>query len=324
MAIAVAQQSAVAASAFGQEDAGRKDRRRVKLYRFHVAEDSDTGLEGNGGPNTFRDHSIGGYSVEPARASSSNSGGLGHVSNQLSGNEIPHDRAETAPAVMDQRDRLGALVHGDAIGNRLIAHRVEHRVARAIGHVTGAPLLRAAEVALGQQPVRFVAFRDGNLLAVDDDVTVAPAHAAPRHAPARQLAHGFGRAVDEHPDDLLVGAPIAAANRVFEMNVFVVAQAFNNVGETRLHAALRGAGVRSLRRHQRKNDHVVAAPFGADADTQTGKPATNDKNVGVNDFHNSDSVTVADPTARVGGTWEHSALRRGFYARNRSSCKPPI
>ena len=40
------------------------------------------------------------------------------------------------------------------------------------------------------------------------------------------------------PNDLLIGAPIAAAHRVFEMDIFVVALAFDDVGETRLHAAL--------------------------------------------------------------------------------------
>ena len=140
---------------------------------------------------------------------------------------------------MDQSDRFGALVHRDAIGNRLIAHREQHRVARAVRDITGAPLVGAAEGALSDQPMSLVAFGDRDFLPVDDDVAVAPAHPAPGQTPGRQLAHRFGRGVDEHAHDFLVGAPVAAAHRVFEVHVFVVAFALDDVTETRLHAALR-------------------------------------------------------------------------------------
>jgi hypothetical protein len=75
---------------------------------------------------------------------------------------------------------------------------------------------------------------------------VALAHAAPRHAPGRQLAHGLGRRVDEHAHDVLVGAPVAAAHGVLEVHVLVVALALDDVAEARLHAALRGLAVRAL------------------------------------------------------------------------------
>ena len=85
----------------------------------------------------------------------------------------------------------------------------------------------------------FVALGDGDFLPVDDDVAIASGYAAPGHAPGRQLAHRFGRGIDEHAHDLLVGAPVAAAHRVFEVHVFVVALALDDVGEACLHAALR-------------------------------------------------------------------------------------
>src|SRR5918994_1770177 len=43
--------------------------------------------------------------------------------------------------------------------------------------------------------------------------------------------------------------------------------------------------MRTLGRHQRKNDHIVTAPFRADADAQPGQTSANHKNVGINDFH---------------------------------------
>ena len=125
------------------------------------------------------------------------------------------------------------------MGNRLIAHRKEHRVARAVRNITGAPLVGAAEGALGDQSMSFVALGNRNFLPVDDDVAIAPGYPAPGNAPGRQLAHRFGRGIDEHAHDLLVCAPVAAAHRVFEVHVFVVAFAFDDVAEACLHAALR-------------------------------------------------------------------------------------
>src|SRR5262249_57998926 len=117
------------------------------------------------------------------------------------------------------------------------------------GDVAGAPLPRPAEIALGEQAVGLVALGDGGLLAIDDDVAITLADAAPRHAPRGQLAHRLGRRVDEHAHHALVGAPVAAAHRVLEVDVLVVALPLDDVAETRLHAALRGLGARALRRH---------------------------------------------------------------------------
>src|SRR5262249_38517067 len=147
-------------------------------------------------------------------------------------------RPVAARAVVDQGDRLRALVHRNLVGNRLITHGREHGMAGAVGDITGAPLVGAAEGALGNQAMGFVALGDRHLLPVDDDLATAPGHAAPRQAPRRQLAHRFGCGVDEHPHDFLVGTPVTAADRVFEVDVFIVAFALDDVGETCLHAAL--------------------------------------------------------------------------------------
>ncbi len=285
VAVDVAQQAAVAAAALGDQDPRREDPGRVELHRLHVAQRRHAGLERDRGADALADHRVGRHPVDAARAAGGDRGGLGDVGDELAGDEVAHDRAVAALSVVDQRDRLGALVHRDRRADRLVAHRLQHRVAGAVGDVAGAPLLGAAEVALRDQPLRLGALGDRHLLAVDDDLAVALLDAAPGHAPGRQLAHRLGSGVDEHPDDVLVGAPVAAAHRVLEVYVLVVALALDDVAERRLHAALRRGGVRALRRHQRQDDDVVAATLGADAHAQAGESAADDEYVGVESLH---------------------------------------
>ena len=52
-------------------------------------------------------------SVEPAGAAGGDRGGLGDVGGQFAGDQIAHDRAVAAAAVVDQRERFGALEHRD-------------------------------------------------------------------------------------------------------------------------------------------------------------------------------------------------------------------
>ena len=222
----------------------------MKLHRLHVAQGSNAGLQRDGGRNTFGDHRIRRHTIEPPCSAAGNRGSLGDVSSQLPGNKISHHGAVTATAVVDQRDCLGPFMHRYVLGNRLIAHRIEHGVAGAVRNKTGAPLVGAAEGALSDQAMGFVALGDGDFLAVDDDVAIALGHPAPGQAPGRQLAHRFGRGIDEHPHDFLIGAPVATADGVFEMNVFVVALTLDHIGKTGLHAALRRGGMRTLGRHQ--------------------------------------------------------------------------
>src|SRR5262249_13788033 len=153
-------------------------------------------------------------------------------------------------AVVDQGQGVHALVHRNRRRDGLIGHGGDHCVAGAVRDVAGAPPLGAAEIALGEQAVGLVALGDGSLLAVDDDVAVALANAAPRHAPGGKLAHRLGRGVDEHAHDALIGTPVAAAHGVLEMHVLVVTLALDDVAQAGLHSALGGLGVRALGRHQ--------------------------------------------------------------------------
>jgi len=285
MALGVAQQAAVAATALGDEDAGREDAGRMELHRLHVAERRHAGLERQRMADALVDDRIRGDPVQAARAAGGHHRCARHAGRQLAGDQVAHHRPVAALAVVDERQRLGALQHRNARGDRLVAHGEQHGVAGAVGGVAGAPLLGAAEVALGDEPVRVVLLGQRHLLAVDDHLAVAAADAAPGHAPRRQLAHRLRRGVDEHAHHVLVGAPVAAADRVLEVDVLVVAVALDDVAEARLHAALRRDGVRALGRDQRQHQRVEAAAPGADRHAQAGQPAADDQDVGVDDLH---------------------------------------
>jgi len=285
VSLGVAQQAAVAAAALGDQDAGREDAGRVELHGLHVAERGDAGLQRQRVADALVDDRIGRDPVQAPCAAGGDHRGPRHAGREFARHQVAHHRTVTAPAVVDQRQRLGPLQHRDARCDRLVAHREQHGVARAVGRITGAPLLGAAEVPLGNQAVGLVLLGQRHLLAVDDHLVVAAAHAAPGHSPRGQLAHCLGRGVDEHAHDLLVGAPVAAADRVLEVDVLVVAVALDDVAEARLHAALRCHRVRALRRDQRQHQRVEAAAPGADRHAQAGQPAADDQDVGVDDLH---------------------------------------
>ena len=243
----IAQQSAVAAAPLGDQDAGREDGGGMKLDGLHVADGGHARFQRQRGADALADHRVGGRSIEAAGTAAGDRRGFGDIRDEFTGDEIAHDRAVAAARVMDEGQRFHALVHGNRMRDRLVAHRVEHGVARAVGNVAGPPFLGPAEIALRHQAMRFVALGDRDFRGIDDDVAVALLHPAPRHAPGGELAYRLGRRVDEHAHDLLIGAPVAAAHRVLEMHVLVVALSLDHVAEACLHPALCRRRVRALR-----------------------------------------------------------------------------
>ncbi len=292
MAIDIHQQSAIATTPFGDQDAGRENRGRMELHGFHVAERRHAGLERERGADAFADDGIGRHPIQTSGAAGGDGRGLGHVGAQLAGDEVARHRAVTPSAVMNQRERLDALVHGNLLRNRAVAHGEQHRMAGAVRDVTGAPFARAAEVALRHEAMRFVSLGDRHLLAIDDDVAVAALDAAPGHAPRGKFAHGLGSGVDEHAHHSLIGAPVAAANGVLEVHVLVVTLALDDISEARLHAALRGRGVRALRRYQREHQRIVTASLRGDGEAEPRKAAADDQAVGVNDLHGVSGAAI--------------------------------
>ena len=285
VAVHVAQQAAVATATLGHENAGRHDGRGVELHRFHVGQTGHAGFQSQGGAHAFVDQCVGGDAIDAAMAAGGHHGGFGHPGSQFTRDQIPHHRALAAAAVVDQRNRFHALVHGNALRHGTVTQRVQHGVAGTVGGVAGAPFARAAKIARGDQAVGFVALGQRDTLAVDDGFVVALAHAVPRHAPGGQFAHGLGRHVGEHAGDQLIAPPVGAAHRILEMHILVVAGALDGVGQACLHAALGGHGMGALGRHQREDAHVqpaAACPYGA---AQSGQATANHENIGMPDFH---------------------------------------
>jgi hypothetical protein len=276
---------AVAAAAFGHQDAGRENRGRMELNGLHVAERGNAGFQRDRGTHALVDDRVGRDAIDAPEAAGGDAGRARHVGHELARGEVARDHPVAARAVVDQRERLHAFVHRDAVRDRLVAHREQHRVPGAVGDIAGAPLARAAEIARGDEAVRLVALGERDALAVHHHLVLAALHAVPRHAPGRELAHRLRRGVHEHAHHVLVGAPVAAAHGVGEVHVLVVALAHRRVAEARLHAALRRGRVRALGRHQAQHDRLQAAPAHADRGAQPGEAAADDQHVGLYRAH---------------------------------------
>ena len=281
----VAQKTAVAAAAFRHENAGREDAGRVELNGFHVAEGGDARFEREVVARAFADDGVCRHAIDAAGTAGGDCRGLGNIGHEFAGDEATDDGAVATLAVVNQREGFNAFDDRNLFGDDAVGNSVEHGVAGTVGHIAGTPLLRAAEVALGDEAGGFLAFGNGDLLTVDDDLTVTRGDAAPGHAPSGELAHGLRGGVHEHADDFLVGTPVGAADRVAKVNVFVVADALDDVAERSLHAALGSLGVAALRRNQRQDDRVMPTALGSNGHTQTGKTATDHEHVGVDNFH---------------------------------------
>ena len=239
VAVDVLEQAAVAAAALGDQDAGREDAGGVELHRFHVAQRGDAGFQRDRGAHALADHRVGGHPVQPPGAAGGDAGGLGHIGAQFASDQVTHHSAVAAAGLVDQRDRLHALMHGNSLGDGAVTHRVQHGVAGAVRDIAGAPLLGAAKIALRHQAMGLVTLGQRDLLAVDDDLPVAAVDTAPGHAPGCQLTHRLGRGIDKHAHHALVGTPVAAAHGVLEVHVLVVTLALDDIGQRGLHAALR-------------------------------------------------------------------------------------
>ncbi len=139
---------------------------------------------------------------------------------------------------------------------------------------------------------------------------VALLHSRPRHAPGRELTGRLRRRIDEHTHDLLIGAPVAAAHGIGKMHILIIAARLDGIGQARLHATRCGGRMRALRRHQRKNDGVVAAPLCGNGSAQASESAADDENVGVIDPHGLIPVG-SDPRGIVSAVAEVSFCLSG-------------
>ena len=313
---AIQQQAAIAAAALGHQNSRGEDAGGMELYGLHVAQGRDPGLQGDAGAHALVDDGVGGDPVNTPEATGGDAGRPGHVGHQLAAHQVAHDGAVAASPVVNQRQCLHAFVHRDARGYGLVAHGVQHGVTGAIGDIAGAPLLGAAEVAGGDQAVGCVGLGDGLLFAIHGDLALTALHPVPGHTPGRQFAYRLGSRVGEHAYHFLVRAPVAAAHRIGEMNVLVVARCPQAIAETGLHAALGGGGVGALGRNQAEYDDFLAAAPGADGGALARQATTDYQHVCVDGVHSGLSL----PRAR---RRRGSARQRGRRGRSQFSCKSP-
>ena len=125
------------------------------------------------------------------------------------------ERADDAVAVLEQRDDRALHVHVDALVDAVILQRADHLEAGAVADVREARIAVAAEVALEDAAVR---------RAIED------------RAPRLELAHAVGRFLRVQLRHAPVVDVLAAAHRVGEVDLPVVAVV--DVGQRRGDAAL--------------------------------------------------------------------------------------
>ena len=148
---------------------------------------------------------------------------------------------------MDEGYGLDAVVDGDAKLDDHGVHGILQHVAGSVRGITGAPLGGAAKGPLGDEAFFFR--QVFNLLAVRKDLFTGH-DPGPGNAPMRQLADGNRGQVDEEAGHVLIAAPIRAFDRIFKMDVGIVAVAHGHVAQGGLHAALRRGAVGTAGRHQ--------------------------------------------------------------------------
>ena len=274
--IFIQEDAAVSPAAFGDQDIGGHDAGGMELHRLHVAQGHDAGVLGDGHAGAFIDHGVGGGAVDAAVAAGGDDRGLGQVGANLAGAQIHGHGAETGLAVVDQADGLAAIMHRHPQLHHHGIHGVLEDVAGAVGGEAGAPLGGAAELALGDEAGLFLEVFD---IGAVGQGALAGDHPGPGHAPMGQLAHGHGGQFAEEPGHFLVAAPVGALDRIFKVDVGIVAVALGDVAEGRLHAPLGGGAVGAAGRHQAQDGDTVAVHGGFDGHTFAGQAGPDDQDV---------------------------------------------
>ena len=93
------------------------------------------------------------------------------------------------------------------------------------------------------------------------------------------LAHGHGGQLHEEPGHFLVAAPVGAFDRIFKMDVRVVAVAHGHIAQGGLHAALGRGAVGAAGRHQAQNGDLMAVHGGFNGHPFTGQTGADDQNL---------------------------------------------
>jgi hypothetical protein len=124
VAVLVEQQTAVAAAAFGDQNAGRHDGGRVELHRFHVAQAGDPGFQRQRRAHAFIDQGVGGNAPDAAVTAGRHHRGARQIGAEFAADQVAHDRAMALLAIVNQRHRFHPLMHRNRFADHLIADRV--------------------------------------------------------------------------------------------------------------------------------------------------------------------------------------------------------
>ena len=207
--VLVEQVATVAAATFGHEYPGRHNGRRMKLHRFHIAERYDTGIECNRRARTLVDRGIARVlAVDASITAGSDDCCLGHYCKVRAVTKVSDHRTHTTRAVVNERHRFGAIANGNAESYDLAVNSIERGVAGTRGRIAGAPLGRTAEVAVRDQSILLKRFVDLDVLALDEVLVLAAAHACPWHTEMCEFAHGNHGFFSKNICDFLIGSPV--------------------------------------------------------------------------------------------------------------------
>ena len=208
IAVAVDQDAAFAAAAFGHENAGARQAGGVVLHELHVAQ-RHAGPVGHAHAVAGEGAGVGVLPEHAACAAGCHDHGIGKECQTLAAGDLDGQHA-THATVLDQQVGTEELVVAPDL--RVLERGLEEGVqdveAAAVGGEPGARGFHAAEVA---------------------DVDAAVVLAAPRTAPLLELDHLFGTVLDEIFDHVLFTEPVTAGDGVVE----VVVQAVVGANDTR-------------------------------------------------------------------------------------------
>ena len=274
LAVLVAQDPALAAGAFGEQDAHLPDAGRVELVELHVLQRQALAVDD---AHAVAGQRVGvrGHLEHLAEAAGREQHRLGSEDVHLAGRQLVRDDAAGHLLAVDlgqaQVQDVELVVEVDVVLHALLVERLQDHVAGAVGRKAGSAHRGLAvvagvptEPALVDAPLRGPVERQPHLLQVQDRVDGLLAH---------------------HLGGVLVDQVVAALDGVEGVPLPVV---LLDVGQRRAHAALRRAGVRAgrvqLGQHRR-----AAALAGLQGGAHPGAAGADDDGVVPVDLHHRGS-----------------------------------
>ena len=246
--------AALAAGALGHEDVGGEQARGMELDELHVLE-RHAGVVGDGGAAAGGDDGVGGVAVDAAGAAGGHDHGVGGERLEAAADHVVGDDPAAAAVLDDEVGDEHLDVHRDLALVGALDEAVEQVVPGLVGAVAGARVAGAAEGPLGDAPVVEAAERAAPVVHLEDDA----------------------RSVAGHLDGgVLVGQVVRALDGVEGVLLGRVVVALGVVGESRVDAALGGAGVAAAGVDLAEDRHVDAGRLGLDGGAQPGQAAADD------------------------------------------------